>query len=645
MDELILVVDDSTEICNFIADHILKPRGYRVLKAEDGQRGLQLAVAHKPHLIITDVMMPNLTGLEMLQAIADHGLKIPSVLITAHGSEEVAVNAIRLGVREYVNKPFNVDEMMGMLDSVLREGRLERERDLLTQQLVVNETKLRRTIREMNILHEISKSLSSSLDVQQVLDRITDAALTVTAAESSHLLLRDGDELYVESSQNLDVAADQMRLDIDNSLAGRVYETQKLLLLNPNDATPGKIKTDYLVRSLVYVPLVWQGESIGVLGVMNQQRPATFTKDNVRTLNALATYSAMAIHNANMFTTSNHQRMQLHETFYQGDQPTLIMDEEGLVLMVNGPAKQVLQIVEDLPKGLYAEQVIGNDMMAEFVCQPFLDRMSFRAEFETENNLIYMVQVTPIKGVGRSVVMYDVTESRSLSQLKNDFVASVSHDLRSPLTSIRGYVELLASAGNLTNTQELYAKRVIDSVDHISDMVSQLLDLGQLESGLISQRPCQIDNILRRVIHKLKPDLVEKDIRFVFQISKHIPSMSGDPYRLQQAFSELLHNAIQYSTPSSRIGVRVREIKGQAIINVSDTGMGINVGDQKLIYDKFFRASIAQKQHPDGVGLGLSLVRSVIEQHGGRIWVNSEVGKGTTFTVVIPTIAAPLESG
>jgi len=637
MDELILVVDDSPEICNFIADHILKPKGYRVLKAEDGQRGLQLALAHKPHLIITDVMMPNLTGLEMLQAISDHGITIPSVLITAHGSEEVAVNALRLGVREYAKKPFNVEEMMAMLDRVLREGRLARERDILTQQLVVNETKLRRTIREMNILHEISKSLSASLDLQQVLDRITEAAISVTAAESSHLLLKDRDELYVESAQNLDIDSEQLRLPIGSSLAGKVFETKKLLLLNPNDTTPGKIKTDYLVRSLVYVPLVWQGESIGVLGVMNRQRPATFTKENVRTLNALATYSAMAIHNANAFTASNNQRMQLHETFYQGEQPTLIIDDDFNILMVNAPAREVLQIAEADPKGLNATTAIQDQMMCEFVCQPFLDSMSIQAEFEAGNNLVYMVHVTPIKGVGRSVTMYDVTEARNLVQLKNEFIASVSHDLRSPLTSIRGYVELLASAGNLTNTQELYAKRVVESVDHISEMVTQLLDIGRLESGLISQRPCQIDNIVRRVIHKFKDEIEEKDIQFVFQMSKHIPPMFGDPYRLQQAFSELLDNAVRYTSPHARIGVRIREVKGQAIINVSDTGMGISVADQKHIYDKFFRSTIAQDNHPDGMGLGLALVRSVIEQHGGRIWVNSERNKGTTFTIVLPT--------
>ncbi len=181
--ERILVVDDSKENREFIIDYILKPNGFDVLQARDGLEGMEQARQGAPDLILLDLQMPRLDGTGVLQALRRENMNIPVILMTFHGSEEIAIEVFRLGVRDYVKKPYTPEEMLGAIETNLTETRLRKEKEALTSRLLNANRELHNRIKELNTLYSIGKSVTSLLNPTQLLARVVEAATTVTGAE------------------------------------------------------------------------------------------------------------------------------------------------------------------------------------------------------------------------------------------------------------------------------------------------------------------------------------------------------------------------------------------------------------------------------------------------------------------------------
>jgi two-component system NtrC family sensor kinase len=303
--ERVLVIDDNADIRSFLRDMVLGPRGYVVTIATDGQSGLELALAQRPDLILLDVNMPRMTGLEVLEALREHDFSAPVILMTFYGSENIAVQAFRLGVRDYVRKPFEVEEVLAAIDRALTENRLRRERERLMSELAVTNKQLQRRVTELGALHAIGQSVAAVLDLAKLLNRIVEAAVYLTRADDGGLFLVDQEsgELYLTAAQGFGkTQAQGMRLRVDDSLIGQVVKNGKPLRTNAAvGGTDIKVKTGYLVRSLLYVPLRVKDRVIGALGVANRAQDQTFTQEDQFRLSALADYAAIAIENARLY--------------------------------------------------------------------------------------------------------------------------------------------------------------------------------------------------------------------------------------------------------------------------------------------------------------------------------------------------------
>lgn len=405
MYERVLVIDDSQEIREFLSDYILKPKGFEVMTATNGLMGLEMAIAKEPDLIVIDQQMPRLTGLEVLQKLREREIDIPAILVTAHGSEDTAVAAFRLGIRDYVIKPIDVDEISESVDRALRESRLQRERDQLVQQLMESNSQLQRRAQELNVLYGVGKSVSSSLDLEEVLQRVVEAAVYVVGAEEGMLMLLDEeqDELYIRASKNLDSKARSTRKRVEDSLAGKVLKTKRAIAIG-GDSQWKRTHTALLVKSLIYVPLILQNDPIGVLGVMNRVKEQSFDSNDTRALSALAGYTTIAINNANIFSQNERERKILANVINQPGDPIIVIDENDRLLLINQAAHNVFNLPDTDLSGHAVDEYIEHDEFLRFISQS-PSEVEQETEIVGENSHVYHAAMTFIEGGIRSVWM------------------------------------------------------------------------------------------------------------------------------------------------------------------------------------------------------------------------------------------------
>jgi len=315
----------------------------------------------------------------------------------------------------------------------------------------------------------------------------------------------------------------------------------------------------------------------------------------------------------------------------------IILDENLSVLLINPAVRREFGIWND-------ETVIGRPVLEAFpnsdlrtLLQSDSKDSQPHNEITFDDGRVLSAQYTPIPGVGSAVTLLDITHLKQIDRLKSEFVHTVSHDLRSPLTAILGYVELLERVGPINDQQREFVRRVHNSIDSITRLVNDLLDLGRLEAGFDSQKETiSLEGMIRYTLETLGPQINDKKQVIHFQLPEgDFPNIRGNPIRLSQMLDNLIGNAVKYTPPGGEITVKAEVHGDQMILHVTDTGPGIPPSDQPHIFEKFYRASNVPKG-VGGSGLGLAIVKSIVDNHQGRIWVESVLGQGTTFIVVLP---------
>jgi signal transduction histidine kinase/CheY-like chemotaxis protein len=234
----------------------------------------------------------------------------------------------------------------------------------------------------------------------------------------------------------------------------------------------------------------------------------------------------------------------------------------------------------------------------------------------------------------------DVTERARLERAKSEFVSTASHELRSPLTSIKGFVELLA-AGDLTDRQREFTDVILLSTNRLVDLVADLLDVARVEAGQleIQRRPIAVSEAVEEVATLMRPRLEAKQQTLDVDVAPALPAASADPGRIRQIVSNLLTNAHLYTPEGGRIAVRVGASGDHVTLAISDTGRGMTPDQVERLFDRFYRAD-GRGATESGTGLGMSIVKSLVDLHEGVIDVESELGRGTTITVRIPRAPA-----
>jgi signal transduction histidine kinase len=284
-------------------------------------------------------------------------------------------------------------------------------------------------------------------------------------------------------------------------------------------------------------------------------------------------------------------------------------------------------------------EVANDEILIDVFERARIEAKPTRAEIALPDGRTLNAHVTPIPGVGRVAVMQDITYLKELDRMRSEFVSTASHDLRSPLTSIKGFADLLPKAGPLNEQQELFLEKIQRGVDNIAQLVANLLDLGRIEAEVrMEMELCDMGAIVEKAVAAglIQAELKKQTLQT--HITPQLPLIMGNPLRLGQAVSNVVTNAVKYTPEGGQISVSVAVESGQVTVTVEDNGIGIPPDDLPHVFDKFYRVESHEVEGIVGSGLGLAIAKSIVEKHLGRIWVRSEVGEGTAFTLMLPAV-------
>jgi two-component system phosphate regulon sensor histidine kinase PhoR len=265
---------------------------------------------------------------------------------------------------------------------------------------------------------------------------------------------------------------------------------------------------------------------------------------------------------------------------------------------------------------------------------------AYSKEIPWPDQRIFNALFTPIAEGGCVLVLHDVTNFKRLEKVKNEFIATASHDLRNPLTSIKGYSQLIQTMGPLNENQADFAKRILHGAEHMAELIQDMLDLAKMDMGAkLKLETLDVNGVLTALTDEFKPQAQAKKQALTFQETEDNLKVEVDALKVRQALRNLIGNAIKYTGEGGTITLSTQHEGNMVHIHVKDNGYGIPAADLPQMFTRFYRVRNNGHDDIEGNGLGLAIVKTIAEQHGGGVSVESENGKGSCFTFSLPLMA------
>lgn len=342
----------------------------------------------------------------------------------------------------------------------------------------------------------------------------------------------------------------------------------------------------------------------------------------------------------------------------------VVQDMQGNIVIMNPAAEQILAVMEHnyLRRSLQAVGEMepvellqtggqgGSSLLGYLSGFAFKETHRFEAGQKMFSALSAPVVSADNSELGAVVVLRDITREYESEKLKDDFITSMSHELRTPLTAIKGYNDLLrlTGAGQLEARQIEFIDTIGSNVDDLLEIIQQMLDLSQIDAGNlgIDREPVDLTELIQDEAATWEEKMNERDMVFVTNLPAEVIWVEGDHVRLTRVMHNLIKNAHNYTLPGGRVAVNVSHANGAVQVDVEDTGVGISVTNQRFLFTRFFRA--IHEEHTfeiSGAGLGLYTSKAIVEAHGGKMWMESELNHGSTFSFSLATIAVPTANG
>jgi signal transduction histidine kinase/CheY-like chemotaxis protein len=529
-DEHILIADDEADVLEMCV-RALSLEGYQTHAARSGIEAIEAVKQRKFDLLLTDIKMPGMTGLQAFQAIRQENPDIVGVAITGYGALDTAIEALQLGMADFLLKPFSLDELNGAITKALEKKRLERENARL---------------RALIPLFGLSQAFMAVTELDALLQRVMKVALQETGAKLGVLALRDeaSEEWEIAAAvtqRGSDAASPKYR--VSSAIARQAIGGQQPVLWTAESSREPFFASKSMnarIRTAVALPLVVKGDTIGILALGKGRSTAAFARSDVELLSVLASQAAIAIQNARLFTRIRN----------------------------------------------------AYDKLA------------------------------------------------SLDHLKSEFINIAAHELRTPLAEINSYIALLEQESDRQGNAHVHA--IGRAAGRLGLLMNEMTDLKFLQAGQVELCRSRVAfrELVAEVLQSLGVQATGKRQAIRTFVPQSLSFVSADGPKLKVALSNLLSNAIDFSPEGGEITLRVDAEGSGMRVAIHNSGPGIPKDEWEWIFKPFYQLESSLVREHGGMGLGLAIAKNVVELHGGRIWLESAPGKGSTFLFTIPDCAS-----
>jgi signal transduction histidine kinase/FixJ family two-component response regulator/putative methionine-R-sulfoxide reductase with GAF domain len=705
--EKIIVVDDEKGYCDSLCA-LLGDEGYQVESYQRSKKAVEAIRGAKVDLVLTDIRMPEISGLEILRIVKETDEEIPVVLMTGYASLGSAVEAVSLGAYDYLMKPVEFEQLLRLVKRALEKRRGDLARRQLLEELKISNMILNRRINELNALYEAGKSIGSTLHLKDLLRQIVALASNVTEAQIGSIMLINeaGTHMTIEAAIGLEKEIVALTcLPIGSSIAGSVAQTGEPLMIDDveNDERFQRInKERYGSASLLCVPLTIKNKVIGVINMANKQDKEGFTKNDLKLLTTFASQAAVAVDDANQFE-KNRRRLiefeilneisgalpsiqsmndfrkllinQLTRLFpvdysmwfrWDAEIRTLIPDgvsgETDIPLTDSGSIdlrrinRDLITLpslpidsshLEDIPAlskllaGELAKKEYFPTPKAAYMAIPIKRHGELTYVFYLGNNSEHPYSADDVSlaklVISQAAILFEreralLNATRLLTM--GNMISEISHDLRKPLTSIKGGLQIIRQRWpELTESSEFF-KSVHDEIQRMNDLVRELVDFSN--PNKYQTEKTDLKRLVARAAELVGPDMRKKGIEFESEFEDADWDVIVNKNQILETLLNLFINAIDAMPAGGKLTVRglIESPKHKKTdylaLKIADTGCGIKKENISRIFDRYYTTKEA------GTGLGLSVVERIISAHNGTVAVESVEGQGAVFTIYLP---------
>jgi signal transduction histidine kinase len=522
---------------------------------------------------------------------------------------------------------------------------------ILRQEIIIP---LSERITQVEAVHKVSLAITSQIGIDTVLNQIATQAVNWLNADGAAIFLSRGEQIEVVTVFNLPQEYLHVRLPLGHGVAGTVAKTSQTIHLENYDRDWKYAGDLPLARetfgSVISIPLIYGGTTIGVLMVVASKQGRLFQREDANLLELLGSQAAVAVAHSHFFAEQNEltkqveaARNQLEIVLSSTGNPVIAIDKRLKIIFANEAAKTLfkkLTVKDMIEKALPQEKLpIKYKEMAKELRQ----KRSYTREIEIDHK-IYLCHITQLghsKTRGWVAILNDITQLKELDRMKSEMIRMTSHDLKNPLQAAMANLELVTDDvegyknPEVNKSLEIINKQLL----RMNRIIRGILDLERLKTITPSIDICRPKEIIENVFDDLETLATDQNITLAIAIEDNISNFLADPEQIKQAIINLVENAIKFTPKEGRVTVRAKKDNENIVFEVEDTGIGIPSNLQVQIFDRFLRGGQRGQsgaEHISGSGLGLSLVKTVIENHRGKIWLNSAVGKGTIFFISLP---------
>ncbi|MBX3080765.1 MAG: GAF domain-containing protein [Anaerolineae bacterium] len=503
---------------------------------------------------------------------------------------------------------------------------------------------------QLQAVRDVGLAITSQLRLEQVLSTVATQAAGILGADGAAIFLNQSDQLELAAVYNMPDGFIGYRLGRTEGIAGTVAGSRQAMRLeNYTRDWTGAPDTPYARQafgSVIATPLIFADEVMGVLLVIAGVTSKRFDRDDLHLLELLSPQAAVAITNSRLFERRRVLADELESAKNQLE--TLLMSTENPVLALNRKLEVIFAnyAATDL---LGLSDLTGNvitDLMPQNVLPPDpmraardLHRWRIHTYELTIRDKTYMCHLGLLgrqRAQGYVVVLNDITQLKELDRLKNQMIRMTSHDLKNPISAAMMNTELLLEEGEDILNPDLrgYANTIYAQLERMSRITAGILDLERVQSGTPMFQEIELDHTIHAAVHEFEDYANTHLIHLKSQVPDDLPPIMADRIYLSRALANLIENAIKYTKSGGTVTVSADTNANTVVIHVADTGVGMSPEVQARVFDRFYRAP--GMEQVTGTGLGLSLVKSVVEAHKGKIWLESASGKGTTFHLSLP---------